>query len=99
MAMAPISLRLDKDIHRLLSEGRRRTPLKKQELIRRTLRDYLPRIIEQESRKPISRVTNISPWPSGTLAKAYQRLAKIEKDWDRIEEAAIKARGRPSWDD
>jgi len=99
MAMAPISLRLDKDIHLLLSEGRRRTPLKKQELIRRTLRNYLPRVIEQESRKPIQRITNISPWPPGTLAKAYQRLARIEKDWDCIEEAAIRAQGRPSWDD
>src|SRR5437879_12309655 len=98
MAMAPISLRLDKDIHLLLSEGRRRTPLKKQELIRRTLRNYLPRIIEQESRKRIQRDTNISPWPPGPLAKAYERLARIEKDWDRVEEAATRATGRPSRD-
>jgi len=100
MAMTPISLRLDRELHLLLSDGRRRTPLKKQELIRHTLRNYLPRVIEQESRKPrSSRVTNVAPWPRGTLAKAYKRLARIEKDWDRIEEAAIRAQGHPSWDD
>jgi hypothetical protein len=97
--MAPISLRLDKEIHMLLSQGRRRTPLKKQELIRRTLRSYLPRVIEQESRRTEQRVTNISPWPKGTLARAYQRLTKLDKEWGRIEQAGVKAQGTPSWDD
>ena len=65
-------------------------------LRRRILRSYLPRLIEQESKKRILRVTSTSP---GTLTKAYHRLARIEKEWDRIEEAAIKTQGRPSMDD
>ena len=97
MPMAPISLRLDKDLHLLLSEGGRRTPLKKQDLIRRTLREYLPRVIEQESgRRPL---TNLAPLPRGNMARVYKRLARIEPEWDRIEEAAVKAQGYPRWDD
>jgi hypothetical protein len=99
MALAPISLRLDKDIHSLLAEGGRRTPLKKQELIRRTLRNYLPRVIEQESSKPRTRVTNVAPLPRGAMASAYRRLTRIDKGWERVEEAAIKAQGHPSWED
>ena len=95
--MAPISLRLDKDLELLLSEGRRRTPLKKQDLIRRTLREYLPRVIEQESRK--RPLTNVPPLPRGTMAKVYKRLAHIDPEWERVEEAAVKAQGHPGWDD
>ena len=95
--MAPISLRLDKDLHLLLSEGRRRTPLKKQDLIRRTLREYLPRVIEQASTK--RPLTNVPPLPRGTMGRVYKRLAQIEPEWERIEEAAVKAQGHPSWDD
>ena len=97
MVMAPISIRLDKELHSLLSEGSRRTPLKKQDLIRRTLREYLPRVIEQESRdRPL---TNLPPLPHGTMARVYKRLARIEPEWDRIEEAAVNAQGHPRWDD
>src|SRR6266700_7762639 len=97
MPMAPISLRLDKELHLLLSEGGRSTPLKKQDLIRRTLREYLPRVIEQESRK--RPLTNLPPLRRGTMARVYKRLARTEPEWDRIEEAAVKAQGYPRWDD
>ena len=95
--MAPISLRLEKELHALLSEGRRRTPLKKQELIRRTLRQHLPQIIEEESQKPL--LTNVSPLPHGVMARVYKRLSRIEPRWDRLEEAALKAQGYPAWND
>src|SRR6266542_7017330 len=96
MATVPISVRLDKDLLALLSEGRRRTPLNKQELVRRTLRLHLQDVIENESKTRSARVTRVSPWPRGALARAYQRA---EKGWDRIEVAATAAQGSPSWDD
>ena len=96
MATIPMSVRLDKDLLALLSEGRRRTPLNKQQLVRRTLRLHLREVIESESKLPLSRVTTVSPWPRGALAKAYQRAGK---GWDRIEAVATAAQGRPSWDD
>ena len=97
MVMAPISLRLDKELHSLLSEGSRRTPLKKQDLIRRTLREYLPRVIEAEAReRPL---TNLPPLRRGAMAKVYKRLARTEPEWDRIEQAAVNAQGHPRWDD
>ena len=99
MISSPISLRLDKDLLALLSEGRRRTPLKKQELIRRTLRLYLREVIDNEASVLSARVTAIDPLPHGTMAKTYRRLARIEKNWDRVEQAAINAQGRPSWED
>jgi hypothetical protein len=97
MVMAPISLRLDKELHSLLSEGSRRTTLKKQDLIRRTLREYLPQVIEQESRnRPL---TNLLPLPRRMMARVYKRLARMEPEWDRIEDAAVNAQGHPRWDD
>ena len=92
----PLSIRLDKKLHSLLSEGARRTPFNKRELLRRTLRLHLREVIEREALTPGSRVTNVDPWPRGALAKAYKRA---DKDWDRIEAAATAAQGRPSWDD
>jgi hypothetical protein len=95
--MAPISLRLDRELHLLLSEGRRRTPLKKQELIRRTLRKHLRGVIEQESVK--SPLTNVPPLARGAMAKVYRRLGRVEPEWDRVEEAAVRGQRPPSWGD
>ncbi len=91
-----MSVRLDKDLLSLLSEGRRRTPLNKQQLVRRTLRLHLRDVIESESKLPPPRVTTVSPWPRGALARAYKRA---EKAWDRIEALATAAQGRPTWED
>ena len=90
-----MSVRLDKDLLSLLSEGRRRTPLNKQELVRRTLRLHLRDVIESESRIPLSRITTVAPWPRGALARAYGRA---DKGWDRTEAAAVSAQGKPSWE-
>lgn len=92
----PLSIRLDKELRLLLSEGARRTPLNQRELLRRTLRLYLREVIEREALAPASRLTNIAPWPRGALAKAYRRT---EKGWERAEAAATAAQGRPSWED
>ena len=92
----PLSIRLDKRLHELLSEGARRTPFNKRELLRRTLRLHLRDVIERESLPAQSRITNVEPWPKGTLAKAYKRA---DKNWDAIERAATAAQGQPSWDD
>ncbi len=49
----PIPVRLEEALLRSLEEGVRNTPHKKQELIRITLRRYLPKVIQEESeRKP-----------------------------------------------
>src|SRR2546428_2400160 len=90
----PLSIRLDKELHSLLSEGARRTPLNKRELLRRTLRLHLRSVIESEVVTPDKRVTNIQPWPRGALAKAYQR---VDGSWERTEAAATSAQGPPSW--
>ncbi len=81
-------IRLEKDLLVMLNEGARITPHKKQELIRITLRQYLPAVIHAEAlSKPVARVTNVRPWPKGALAKAYKKIER--ENWDEIE-AAIK---------
>jgi hypothetical protein len=95
MKMAPISLRLDKELYALLMEGRKRTPLKPAELIRRTLRQHLSKTIETESGKP--RLTNIDPLPKGVMAKVYKQIA--HEGWDEVEKAAVAAQPAPSFED
>jgi len=92
----PLSIRLDEELHALLSEGVRRTALNRRELLRRTLRLHLREVIEQEAATSAQRLTSITPWPRGALAKAYKR---VEQNWERVEAAATSAQGRPSWDD
>ncbi len=96
MKTMPVSIRLDKHLRRLLSEGARRTPLNQQELLRRTLRLHLRDVIEKEAVREERPITNIAPWPRGALAKAYRRA---DKRWEEIEAAATAAQGQPSWDD
>jgi hypothetical protein len=96
MKTTPLSIRLDKGLCRLLADGARRTPFNQRELLRRTLRLHLREVIEREATTPAARITNVDPWPRGSLAKAYRRA---DKAWDRVEAAAIAAQGRPSWDD
>jgi hypothetical protein len=92
----PLSIRLDQDLHALLSEGAKRTPLNKRELLRRTLRLHLREVIEREATALHPRITNVEPWPKGSLAKAYRR---IDKDWERVEAAATAAQGPADWND
>ena len=93
----PLSIRLDSDLQALLSEGAQRTPLNKRELLRRTLRLYLREVIEQEAiRKSEGRITNIEPWPSGALAKAYGRP---DEGGERAEVGASASQGWASWED
>ncbi len=96
MKTLPISIRLDEELRSLLSEGSRRTPFNQRELLRRTLRLHLREVIEREAVVPARRLTNVEPWPRGTLAKAYRRS---EKAWERTERAATAAQGQPSWND
>lgn len=99
MPVPPMPIRIEKELLDLLSEGARRTPHKKQELIRLTLRRHLKEVIEAEATSPSqARITNIEPWPKGLLAKAYKEIA--HEGWDKIEAAATQAtRRRPSMDD
>lgn len=97
MKTVPMPLRLDGDLRRVLREGARRTPHKKQELIRMTLRRHLSEVIEQEAVvKALPRITNVDPWPRKVIEAAYRRMGK---DWDIIEEAAVRAQGPPNFDD
>jgi len=97
MASVPMPIRLDDDLLELLSEGTKRTRQNKQTLVRLTLRRYLPEVIEHESRKvPSRRLTNVTPWPRGALAKAYKRVGKSD---DAAEALAVAAQGKPSWED
>ena len=96
MRTLPVSIRLDKRLRSFLSEGAARTPLNKQELVRRTLRRHLRQVIEEESVMPSPRITAVEPWPRGALARAYRRVGR---DWDRIETTAAAAQVKPSWED
>jgi hypothetical protein len=94
----PLPLRMEKELHDLLEEGSRRTPHKKQELIRLTLRRHLRAIIEQEAAEAHPRrITNVEPWPKGALAKAYRGVS--QEGWEPIEDAAIHAQGKPALED
>lgn len=98
MATAPIPIRVEREILDLLSEGARRTPHKKQELIRITLRRHLREVISEEAvQKPRKRLTTISPWPKGALVAAYKRTAG--EKWDEVEDLAVRGQGKPSMED
>jgi hypothetical protein len=90
-------LRLDQDLQRTLREGASRTPYKKQELIRLTLRRHLRQVIQRETVvQRARRITNIEPWPRKTVDQAYRRIGK---EWDAIEDAALRAQGKPAFND
>jgi len=91
-----MSIRFDEDVRSLLREGVRRTPLTRQELVRRTVRLHLRSVIEQEASAPVARLTNINPWPRGVLTRAWKRT---DKDWEEVEAAAMAARHPPRWND
>ena len=92
-------IRLEKELMDLLRDGAKRTPHKKQELVRITLRRHLREVIEAEMTRPArGRVTAIEPWAKGTLARIYKETA--EEGWDEVEEAAVRAGQKPpSMDD
>jgi len=97
MKTIPLPLRLDRTLQDALREGARRTPHKKQELIRLTLRRHLREVIEREAAvTPASRLTNIEPWPEPVIARAYKRMGR---DWDQIEKAAMLAQRKPDFND
>ena len=90
-------VRFEKALAAALEEGARRTPHKKQELIRITLRRYLPKVIEEEAiKKSSERITNVEPWPQSVLNELYK---KRDRAWEKVEDAATKAQGTPSLDD
>ena len=97
MKTVPVPLRLDGDLQKLLRDGARRTPHKKQELIRMTLRRHLPEVIEQEAlvNSP-RRITNVDPWPESVVKQAYRRMGR---DWEAIEAVATQAQGKPDFND
>jgi hypothetical protein len=96
MASKPVPVRFEPEIMALLQEGSRRTPFKKQELIRMTLRRHLASVIDSAATTKAVRLTNIKPWPEAELRKAYKRVGS---EWDELEETATKAQGQPSLDD
>jgi hypothetical protein len=100
MPVAPMPIRIEKELMDLLNEGARRTPHKKQELVRLTLRRHLLEVIEEEATPAKNgRVTNIEPWPKGMLTKIYKELER--EGWDKVEAAAVRAGQKypPSFED
>jgi hypothetical protein len=97
MKTIPVPVRLDGALRKMLSDGARRTPHKKQDLIRMTLRRHLRDVIEQEATAMSPpRITNIDPWPRSVVEKAYRRMGR---DWDALEDAAVRAQGKPDFSD
>jgi hypothetical protein len=93
----PVPVRLDKHVQKMLREGARRTPHKKQDLIRLTLRRHLQDVIEQEALvKTTPRVTNVEPWPRRVIEAAYRRMGR---DWNAVEATAMRAQGKPDFND
>jgi hypothetical protein len=100
MPVTPMPIRMEKELVDLLNEGARRTPHKKQELIRLTLRRHLRSVIEDEAVKPANgRITNIEPWAKGLLTKIHREIE--HEGWDKVEKAAVRAGQKrpPSMDD
>jgi hypothetical protein len=100
MPVTPMPIRMEKELMDLLKEGVRRTPHKKQELVRLTLRRHLREVIEEEAKPPTNgRVTNIDPWPKGFLTAIYKEIE--HEGWDKVEEAAVRAgqKNPPSFED
>jgi hypothetical protein len=98
MPATPMPIRMEKDLLDLLAEGARRTPHKKQELIRLTLRRHLQEVIDDEAGKTLQpRITNIRPWAKGALTAAYKRISF--EGWDKIEDAAVASQRAPSFAD
>ncbi len=100
MPVTPMPIRMEKELMDLLSEGARRTPHKKQELVRLTLRRHLREVIDTEAVSPAKgRITNIEPWPKGMLTAIYKETAC--EGWDTVESAAVRAgqKSPPSFDD
>ena len=98
MPVTPMPIRMEQELLDLLTEGARRTPHKKQELVRLTLRRHLQKIIDDEATKaPEGRITAIEPWPKGALASAYKKVAL--EGWGEVERAATRAQGKPSFED
>ena len=94
MRTTPLPLRLEDDIQEILTEGFRRTPHKKQELIRITLRRYLRSVVEGEARvAKVPRLTSIKPWSNAALTRAY-RNPDMERN--RIESIATHAQAGPN---
>ena len=97
MKTYPMPVRLDKSLQDALRQGALRTPHKKQELVRLTLRRHLREVIEQEAVvRSARRITNIEPWPEAVITRAYKRIGK---EWDALEEAATRAQGTPDFND
>jgi hypothetical protein len=98
MLTEPMPVRFDAELQKLLREGVRRTPHKKQELIRLTLRRHLRSVIEQEAAAcdQAGPLTHLKPWSKKELEAAYRRLGA---EWDQVEEAATRAQGKPSFED
>ena len=73
----PFPIRFEEVLLRILEEGVRRTPHKKQELVRLTLRRYLPKVIEEESvaKKPRE------GWEKSLVKIKSTPLTKEEKSW------------------
>lgn len=90
-------LRLDGDLTELLREGARRTPHKQAALVRLTLRRHLRAVIDAEIRRsPTAPLTNVKPWPPGTLVRAYRVTAREEA---ALEDAGTAAQSAPRMED
>jgi hypothetical protein len=93
----PIPLRLDPQLTALLQEGVRRTPHKQAALVRLTLRRHLRSVIDAEALPPPSAsLTNVAPWPEGTLSRAFQVTAAEDR---ALEDAGAAAQSTPRLDD
>ena len=80
MKSHPVPLRLDPELTALLQEGSRRAPHKQAALGRLTLHRHLRAVIEAESLPPAAApLTNVEPWPRGTLTRAYRVTATEDR--------------------
>ena len=87
-------LRLDGGLTALLREGVRRTPHKQAALVRLTLRRHLRAVIDAEAlRTPTVPLTDVKPWPQGTLARAHKVTAREQRAWEDAGTAAQSAPG------
>ncbi len=90
----PYPLRLPGEMQQQIRDAARATHLEQSEVMRQSIRLGLPRLLE--SLGQTGPVVNVKPFPKGTLSKIYR---KPDPGWDKVEAAATRAQGRPSFEE
>ncbi len=86
----PVPLRMPATLQKDVSAAAALTQLKDQEVMCQAMKMGLPLLVARLGVP--SRISNVKPFPKGTLARIYRRP---DPDWDKVEAAAYRAQPKP----